>query len=566
VKPRPYQQEAIDAVFDWWTVQKRHGENPCIVLPTASGKTVIFCLLIKRLIADYPGTKILILAHRKELVSQAEDKLLSIWSDAPVGVYAASLGRREVGTITIASRDTIVNHLDDLGKIDLILVDEAHHIAPEAESRYRKIVDTLTVENPHLHVLGFTATPYRKAQGYIYGNSDKHLFQGVAYEAKMLDLIKQGYLTRITAKSVNSEAIADLTGVKTTGGDFNIKGLESVVAKLNIINACVSEWERLASDRKATVFFCVTVLHAMMVSEELSTKGYDCPVITGDTPKDERQQILDDFQAGKYIGLVNVVILTEGWDCPVLDCICLMRPTKSLSLYIQIVGRGLRLYPGKENTLLLDFGGCLERFGPIDRARPAEKKGTGAAIMKECPECKAFIYAGFVHCPECGHLFDSGIICEKCQQLNDARAVHCFECNHLLRKIEDKASTKAVLSDEIEPDIVKVEVSEIKAFTQKSKTSGREYLTISFSDGVFQTYYKRLMIGYPGYAGLKAAKEWMALTRENIALPETPNEAVSWINEAPQGTILKPVTAIEVDMSSKWRDIVRFNINGAATV
>ncbi|OSM04165.1 DEAD/DEAH box helicase [Magnetofaba australis] len=547
---RGYQQEAIDALFAWWA--ERRGENPVLVLPTGAGKTVIFSALIQRLVSDYPGTRILVLAHRKELIAQAEAKLLTVWPEAPVGVLAASLGRREMAPVTIASRDTIAGIVEQVGWFDLVFVDEAHNIAPGENTRYRKIINALKQRNPNLHVIGFSATPFRTGQGYIYGDEEKHLFQGVAYEARIKRLIDEGWLCPVTARAVSDDSVADTSAVKTTAGDFNQGQLEQVVSDNALINAAVTEWERLAYQhgRRSSVFFCVSVLHAHLVSDALSHMGHDVPVVSGTTPQEERDEILEKFDAGDLIGIANVGVLTEGWDSPRLDCICLLRPTKSLGLYMQMVGRGLRLFPGKENCLVLDFGECIERFGPIDIARPANKRREEDPRTKTCPVCQTI--HGYLKrkCP-CGNRFqeEPAKECEKCGEPNPIAAKLCMACAAPFVTHGKRARNGGILSGEPAPQ--RYEVEGVTCSVRHSKTSGRPYLQIRYHHDLTTAFTQNLMLGYPGFAGERAAAQWRNLSYSGSPIPEHPQQALSRCADD-----LKPVISVVVDMNSRWKEVL----------
>ena len=193
---RYYQQEAIDAAFHWFDTQNTH---PLIVLPTGAGKTVVFASMIKKIFEENPDSRVLILAHRQELISQADEKLKTVWPCAPSGLLAAGLKQFDSHEpIVIASRDTLATpkRLGSIGQFDYIIVDEAHHVGPEKRSRYRKIFDHFDSTQYYApKVLGVTATPYRMGQGFIYGLDD-HFFGGVAHRVTIPELIKAGYLCR----------------------------------------------------------------------------------------------------------------------------------------------------------------------------------------------------------------------------------------------------------------------------------------------------------------------------------------------------------------------------------
>ncbi len=210
MKLRYYQRNAIDALHDWFD-SRPVGEHPLLSLPTAAGKTIIFSHFIKEVLAKDPNARFLVLAHRKELVSQAEIKLKTVWSGAPTGVLAAGMKRFEHDAqILIASRDTLASpkRLEKVGGFDYMIIDEAHNISPDSFTRYKKIINILSAIKP-MKVMGCTATPYRMGQGYIYGDRKDHFFKDIAYSVSIPELIETGYLSRLSAFAVKDDAIID---------------------------------------------------------------------------------------------------------------------------------------------------------------------------------------------------------------------------------------------------------------------------------------------------------------------------------------------------------------------
>lgn len=544
---RPYQAAAIQSLFDWWGAG-RQGEWPCINLPTGAGKTVVFSALLQRLFAEYPGVSALILAHRKELIEQAEEKLLRVWPAAPVGVYAAALDRREGwAPILIASRDTIARRLDDIGQRTFVIVDEAHTINQKEEGRYRAILAELKARYPDLVVIGFTATPFRLGQGRIYGKGK--LFSDCAFKLGMADLIDQKHLAPLTARTGDQGEI-DTDGVATTAGDFNEKQLAERACVDVLVDAALADWKEKALDagRHASVFFCVSKLHATLVSEKLHALGIDCPAVFGDTPAGERAALLAGFARGDFPAIANVGILTEGWDCPRTDCIVLLRPTQSVALYVQMVGRGLRLSPatGKHDCLVLDYGGNIARLGPVDCADISEP---GAGKKREklppcnvctrdlCKTCGEWVPA---HDTEPGHWRDG------CGHHNATGAKQCEACGQPFLSHDTRAANGGIVSSEI---VRRIEVFQVEEITCRVATSreGRDYLRVAYRVSLFETFYRNLMLGYPGYAGQKAAQQWLEMTGQG---------GVTTPGEACERADFLPVIEIHVDMNSKWKDIV----------
>ena len=289
MKLRPYQEDAITALDTWFATESIE-KHPLLSLPTASGKTVIFSNFIKRTIKKYSDARFLVLAHRQELIEQAEEKIKSVWPEAPVGVLSAGLKRSELDSqILVASRDTLASgsRLKKVGHFDYAIIDEAHNISPDEQTRYQKIINELSAERA-MRVLGCTATPYRMGQGYIYGKRKDHFFHDIAYQAKIPDLIDQGYLARITSYKVDDNTIIDASKAKLKfkGGDYKESDLEKLAMDDKTIVAIINDWldKAYTKGRTASVFFCVSVLHAMKMNMHLQKHGINSKLLTVESP------------------------------------------------------------------------------------------------------------------------------------------------------------------------------------------------------------------------------------------------------------------------------------------
>ena len=514
-----------------------------ICAPTGAGKTVIMAELCRRLLQRYEGVSVLILAHRKELIEQTEHKLLTVWPQAPVGVYSAALDRREVAQITVGSRDTVAPVIDKLGQFSFLIIDEAHRVSVKDEGRYRAIIARLKEQYPSLVVIGFTATPFRLGQGRIYGPGK--LFTDLAYRIGLRTLIDAGHLVDYRFPLVAESAVIDTEGLRTVGGDFDEGELAERATADGMVRAAVLDWMEQATQRRASVFFCVSILHAEMVAEELLRHGILCPVVTGKTPASERSEALERFAAGAFRAIANVGVLTEGWDCPICDCIVLLRPTQSAALYVQMVGRGLRLSDDKPDCLLLDYGGNVERLGKPEDAqekepKAREKKEPGAPGAKRCGEWAE------------GTDGAAGQWIHGCGAENAVGAKECCQCGQPFFKHQ----VKAYGTDAQGRRLHDFEVESITASLRTSASSGRDYVRVAYNCGLFQTYYKNVMLGYDGYAGEKAVREWAQITGASSfdvyqVLEQDGLAAV--VNDFEPAA----VRAITVDLASKWKDIVK---------
>jgi len=399
---REYQQRAIDELYEWF---KRNDKgNPCLVLPTGSGKSHIVAALCKDALQSWPETQILMLTHVKELISQNAEKMRQHWPGAPMGIYSASLNKKQLGEpITFAGIQSIRTKSAQLGHIDLIIIDECHLVGHKDEGGYRTLLAELLAINPKLRVIGLTATPFRLNHGYI---TDKPaIFDALIEPVSIEELIYKGYLA--TLKSKLTSIKLDISGVHKRGGEYIDSELQAAVDTDDKNNQVVEDVISWAGDRKAWLFFCAGVQHAHHIKDVLLSHGIMADCVTGETPKKERDRIINDFKDGKIKALTNANILTTGFDFPDIDLIAMLRPTMSPGLYVQMAGRGLRPKSHTDHCLILDFAGVVEAHGPITNVKPPNKKekGDGEAPVKVCDECQELVHISVMVCPSCGFEF-----------------------------------------------------------------------------------------------------------------------------------------------------------------
>ncbi len=399
---RDYQQRTIDQLYAWFSAG--NAGNPCLVLPTGSGKSHIVAALCKDALQNWPETRVLMLTHVKELIEQNAEKMRLHWPAAPMGIYSAGIGKRDIGEpITFAGIQSVRTKADLLGHLDLVIIDECHLVNHKEEGGYRKLLADLKAINPALRVVGLTATPYRLGHGLI---TDKPaLFDALLEPVSIEELVFKGYLS--TLRSKVTKAKLDTSGVKKRGGEFIESELQAAVDTDDNNQRVVQEVIALAGDRKAWLVFCTGVQHAEHVAEVLRQHGVAAQCVTGETPKAERKRMLDDFKAGKLRALTNANVLTTGFDYPDIDLIAMLRPTMSASLYVQMAGRGMRVKSHTDHCLVLDFAGVVEMHGPIVAVQPPKKggDGDGEAPVKVCDNCSELVHISAKECPACGHPF-----------------------------------------------------------------------------------------------------------------------------------------------------------------
>ena len=401
---RDYQQRAIDDLYAWFG---QHPEgNPCLVLPTGSGKSHIVAALCKDALQSWPETRILMLTHQKELIEQNAAKLRQHWPGAPLGIYSASVGRKELGEpITFAGIQSLIRRMRDVGHVDLCIIDECHLVGHEDQGSYRALLRVLREHNPGLRVVGLTATPYRLGHGLI--TDPPALFSDLIEPVSIEELIHKGFLAPLRSKLTHTRL--DVTGVHRRGGEYIERELQAAVDVDVVTDAVVREVVELAGERKSWLFFCSGVRHAHNVRNALVRLGVSAECVTGETPKAERADILARFKNGDLKAVTNANVLTTGFDAPNIDLIAMLRPTLSTSLYVQMAGRGMRPKTHTDHCLVLDFAGVVSMHGPITAVDPGQRRGesTGDGVVpaKACENCNELCHTACRACPQCGTPF-----------------------------------------------------------------------------------------------------------------------------------------------------------------
>ena len=398
---RPYQSLAITQLYNWFNANSIG--NPCLVLPTGSGKSHIIAALCKDAILNYPNTRILMLCHVKELIEQNAEKMRLHWLDAPLGIYSASIGSKELNQITFGGIQSLRKKATQIGHIDLVIIDEAHLVSHKDEGGYRNLLNELKTINPYFRVIGLTASPYRLGHGLI---TDKPaIFDDLIEPTSIEELVAKGYLATLRSKLTKAQLEVD--GVHKRGGEFIESELQKKVNTKDKNKAIVNEVIRLAGDRKSWLFFCAGIDHAQEIAKTLNDCGIHAHSVTGNTPKAEREKLFKEFKAGKITALTGANIFTTGFDAPNIDLIALLRPTMSPGLYVQMAGRGMRLKDHTDHCLVLDFAGAVATHGPITNITPPTKSGSGngESPVKVCDHCAELCHVSAKECPACGELF-----------------------------------------------------------------------------------------------------------------------------------------------------------------
>ncbi len=553
IELRSYQQEAVNAVYKHL---REREDNPCVVLPVGSGKTWVIAQIASDAVNLWGG-RVLVLAHVKELLEQnaSKIKLLSgeLGKKLDVGVYSAGLKSRDTNaSVIVAGIQSVHKRSSELGAFDLIIIDEAHTINPtDGEGMYRTFLRDAKNINPNVRVIGLTATPFRLKGGEIC--KPENILNAICYDAGIKEMIANGYLSKLKSKS--GKVKADLASLDVRGGEFVTAQAIEAMDKYTITNSAVAEIVALTENRRSVLIFATSVEHCQHILAELrkalgrgkaDSAGGGCEMLTGQTRADQRAQILSRFRgeqiatdlfgttkpAIKY--LVNVNVLTTGFDAPNVDCVVLLRPTASPGLLVQMIGRGTRLCEGKEDCLILDYGGNILRHGPVDAIRIADKtsesKGSGEAPAKECLQCQELLHAAFRNCPECGFEFP---IATKAT-------------------IDDKASDEFILSEQIEDTTYAVHAVHYSVHTKRGADEfAPKTMRVEYEIG-FRSYVSEWVCPeHDGWARKRFVKWWQA--RSCCDVPYTAQRAVELCMD---GALSKPEDITVRSFSGKSFDRV----------
>lgn len=394
---RPRQTEFVDRMAAALAAKG----NTLGVAPTGAGKTVMLSALVVN-----NGKRALILQHRDELVAQNRRTLHAFDKTIASGVIDAK-DKNATRAVTYAMVPTLARNLDLIrSDLDLIVVDEAHHTAAES---YGKILERARALNAEIKIAGVTATPNR---GDKKGLRD--WFDNCADQITLEELIAAGHLVRPRTFVIDLGVQGELRTVKRNLADFDMAEVEAIMDKTILNERIVEAWKEKAGDRQ-TVAFCSTVQHAEHVRDAFRAGGVSADMVTGDMAGGARKDVLAAYDRGAFQVLVNVMVLTEGWDHQPTGCIVLLRPSSYKSTLIQMIGRGLRKLdperypnaPPKLDCIVLDFGTSILTHGALEQQVDLDGREPGAALTKICPDCTSEIPNASHECPLCGHVFEA---------------------------------------------------------------------------------------------------------------------------------------------------------------
>ncbi|HHC6442243.1 TPA: DEAD/DEAH box helicase family protein [Vibrio parahaemolyticus] len=499
---RPYQADSVKAVIHYF---RKHSTPAVIVLPTGAGKSLVIAEL-----ARLAKGRVLVLAHVKELVEQNHAKYEGYGLKG--AIFSAGLGRKETDQqVVFASVQSVVRNLDSFkNQFSLLVIDECHRVPDDKNSSYQKVITHLRELNPGIKVLGLTATPYRLGMGWIYQyhtrgqvrTEESRFFRDCIFELPIRYLLDENFLTpaRMMDAPVLSYDFSQLKPANT--GRYKETEMDMVIDKAKRATPqIVEQIIQYARERKGVMIFAATVRHAQEI-HGLLPEG-ETAIVIGDTPTPERDAIIQAFKNREIKYLVNVSVLTTGFDAPHVDLIAILRPTESVSLYQQIVGRGLRLSEGKNECLVLDYAGnSYDLYQPeVGDPKP---DSTSEIITIPCPACgfnnnfwgkldsNGFLLEHFGRrCQgyfededtgereHCGYRFRAKY-CSECGADNDIAARICHECDATLVDPDKKLKEALNLKDALIFECTEMDLSVFKS------NDGKSQLKVTYSGEPYQ--------------------------------------------------------------------------------
>jgi DNA repair protein RadD len=499
---RPYQSQALDALDVYWS---NGGGHPLVSMATATGKSLVIAWLIRDLMQRVPDLRILLLVHVRELIEQNVEHLLALWPDAPLGINCAALGRRDLDhPILFASIQSVFRGAE-IGTRNLVLIDEAHLVPHSGDGMYRSLLDELRLLDPNMRIAGFSATCFRLDSGRLDEGEGK-IFDNVVFDYGIGAGIRDGWLSSLSSKRTDTQI--DVSGVGRRGGEFVESELQAASNIDAVVNGACAEIVKHGAGRRSWLVFCTGVEHARHVRDVLRTFGVATEMVLGETPTDEREEIVTAFKAGEITCLVNVNVLTTGFNVPQVDLLAMLRPTLSTGLYVQMVGRGTRKADGKRDCLVLDFARNVWRHGPVDSVDPKSKAAAkpGDVLVKACPGCDELVAINTYTCSSCG-----------------------YEWPRPAPKPKHATVADAVPVLSMGQTWVAVTVTTFRIHYKRNDPSAPPSLCVGYLCGL-SVYSEYISLQRDGYARARAEKWWFAMGGE-APVPATVAEALDRTNE-----------------------------------
>lgn len=531
IELRPYQAEGMAALWDYF--QSGHTGNPCIAWPTGTGKSIIPAVFIKYVMGQWPGQRFLMITHVKELIQQNYDVLKLVWPNAPVSIYSAGLGLKNPAMpIVFGGIQSMCKNPAIFGHRDIIFIDEAHLINQHDTSMYKTFLATMKLINPLVKIIGMSATPFRMGWGRITDSflddqgKDGRLFTDIVHDITGIEsfnrLIAEGYLAPLIPVRTHNEL--DISNVGMQNGEFIANQLQAAVDKKDINYKICQEIVAAGQNRRSWLVFASGIEHANHLSDLLNKFGIVAAAVHSKQKLEDNDNFIHAFKSGGIRAIVNYGKLTTGFNHPHIDYIPMVRPTMSVPLWVQMLGRGTRPAEGKNNCLVADYARNTPRLGPINDPVIPRRKGekTGDIPVKICDNCGAYNHISARKCCQCGNEF-------------------VFQ-----NKLVAKAGTDALLKSDL-PIVEEYSVT-YPTYAKKAKDGNPAYILVTYHCGL-QAFREFIFPEGKGPHKHKYHMWWKQ--RANIPPPETVDEVMRHSKE-----LLKP-KKIAVWVNKKYPEVLR---------
>lgn len=534
--PRQYQIDALAGVENYF--RNKLGTHPIVIAPQGSGKSSMIAMLIQRIMKL--DRRVICLASDKRLIEQNYKEMQGIWPDAPIGIYCAGLNRKDTQPpIIYATIQSVINNPDALGMFHYAIIDECDLLSPDDDTQYRQYIDYLMGWYPSLRVIGYTATPYRMNQGYLW-EGEGALFDGVAHSISIKRLLAEGYLCPLVPYQRKG---MDTSKLLIAQGEFDIASqVESLADMLPMIaDDIVASFK--GDNRKKLLAFTPDVETAIDMACLLSERGLLCDHLTSKRTKDEQSSIIAGFKRGDFPALVSVNMVMRGFNVPDIDCVANVRAMTSPALYEQGAGRGMRIHPSKVNTLYLDYGGNIRRHGVITNVIPPRKRDARQIKMDE----ELNVWESMRHCDACGRVYEPPFP-ETCE---------CGELIIVPRKPNvNEYSATADGKDPMKEQPVWHDV-EWTRYDRHEKEGGTPSMVVEYNvAGHTYPFKEWICLEHEGFARQKAVQWWQKNALEGTPTPTTVSDALNLVDA---GNIPE-ATKIQVVREGKfWRIMQRVN-------
>ena len=533
---RPYQREGIDALWDYFRSGRKG--NPLLEYPTGTGKSLVIAGFAKEAIERFPRTRIMCAVDSKHLVGQNAAKMSSMW-DGDIGVYSAGLDRKELGSaVTFAGVQSVYMKPHILGRQDMLIIDECHMIDWRPKKMYHALIMGLLKINPRMRTIGLTATPWRQGVGHI---TNAGLFTDTVYSRIGMEdfnqFVDEGFLAPLLAMHTDTQI--DVSTVKTVAGEYNMDQLQAASDKEEITRAAIEESINAAGDRKHWLVFCTGCEHVDHVVELLREYGISAMGVHSKKTDAENDLAIAMYQDGSIQALVNMGVLTKGFDAPHTTYIMMLRATQSAVLWVQMLGRGTRpkpLWAGHSDCLVGDFGGNAPRLGPINDPVIPRKKGESGGGTAPVRLCDKNVPDGEV--PGCGLYYHASLkACPYCKK----------EAPPPKTKLTKHASGEDLMvRGNAMPDIRTFAVQNI-SYSVHRKVGKPDMVRVTYGCGM-KMFSEYLCFAHEGFAQRKAREWWNERVKilealgndvSALSIPETSAEALEVIGELPSATHIR---------------------------